>query len=43
MLKTRLTARNKGATVEAPNKPMEGSGPGAAFCPFIYERSVKAL
>ena len=35
MLKTRLTARNKGATVKAPNKPTEGSGPRATLYPFL--------
>lgn len=35
MLKTRLTARSKGATVEAPNKPTEGIGPRATLYPFL--------
>ena len=35
MLKTRLTTRNKGATVESPNKPTEGSGPRATLYPFL--------
>ncbi|MGB3863458.1 MAG: hypothetical protein WBE11_07430 [Candidatus Aminicenantaceae bacterium] len=35
MLKTRLAARNKGATVEAPYKPTEGSGPRATLYPFL--------
>jgi len=40
MLKTSLTARNKGATVEASNKPTEGSGPKSTFYAFL---SVKYL
>ena len=35
MLKTRLTVRNKGATVKTPNKPTEGSGPRATLFPFL--------
>ena len=35
MLKTRLTARGKGATVKAPNRPTEGSGPRAMLYPFL--------
>ena len=35
MLKTRLTAKGKGATVKAPNKPTEGSGPRATLYPFL--------
>ena len=35
MLKTRLTARSKGATVKLPNKPTEGSGPSAKPHPFL--------
>ena len=35
MLKTRLIAKNKGATVESPNKPTEGSGPRATLYPFL--------
>jgi len=35
MLKTRLTARNKGATVKTPNKPAQGSGPRATLFPFL--------
>ncbi len=35
MLKTRLTARTEGATVEAPNKPIEGSGPRVTLFPFL--------
>ncbi len=35
MLKTRLTAKSKGANVESPNKPTEGSGPGATLYPFL--------
>ena len=29
MPKTRLTARNRGATIKAPNEPTGGSGPRA--------------
>ena len=35
MLKTRLTATNKGATIKAPNEPTEGSGPRAKPHPFL--------
>ena len=35
MLKTRLTATSKGATVDSPNKPTEGSGPRATLYPFL--------
>ena len=35
MLKTGLTAKSKGATVESLNKPTEGSGPRATLYPFL--------
>ncbi len=41
MLKTSLTTRNKGDTVEAPNKRTKGSGPGAILYPFPYVEYVR--
>ena len=35
MLKTRLTARKKGATVNMPNKPTEGSRSRVTLYPFL--------
>jgi len=35
MPKTRLTAKSEGATVGLPNKPADGSGPGATLHPFL--------
>ena len=35
MLKTRLTAKGKGATVKAPSKATERSGPKATPYPFL--------
>ena len=35
MLKTGLTAKSKGATVESLNQPTEGSGPRATLYPFL--------
>jgi hypothetical protein len=42
MLKTKLTARNKGATVETLNKPTKGSGQRATLCRFLFVGYVRS-